>query len=219
MVKVKICGITNLEDARAAVDFGADALGFVFFKDSPRNISPKDASSIIKRLPSFVQTVGVVVNEGHETLERVISESGVDVVQLHGDEMPENCRCSRRVVKGIRIKSLESLAPLEKYRDIVSAFLLDAFAPEALGGTGRLFNWDIAVEAKRFGKIVLAGGLTPENVAEAVRYVTPYAVDVSSGVEAEKGKKDHEQVRLFIERAKFGAVSASRLRSTPGSPS
>jgi phosphoribosylanthranilate isomerase len=219
MVKVKICGITNLEDAMAAVDFGADALGFVFFKDSPRHVAPKDAADIIKRLPSFVQTVGVVVNESPENLERMISESGVDVMQLHGDESPENCRSSRRVIKGIRIKSLESLAPLESYKDVVSAFLLDAYAPDALGGTGRLFNWDIAVEAKRFGKIILAGGLTFENVADAVRYVAPYAVDVSSGVEAGKGKKDHEKMRLFIERAKFGAVSASRLPNTPGSPS
>jgi phosphoribosylanthranilate isomerase len=219
MVKVKICGITNLEDAMAAVDFGADALGFVFFKDSPRHVAPEDAADIIKRLPSFVQTVGVVVNESPENLERMISESGVDVMQLHGDESPENCRSSRRVIKGIRIKSLESLSPLESYKDVVSAFLLDAYAPDALGGTGRLFNWDIAVEAKRFGKIILAGGLTFENVADAVRYVAPYAVDVSSGVEAGKGKKDHEKMRLFIERAKFGAVSASRLPNTPGSPS
>jgi phosphoribosylanthranilate isomerase len=219
MVKVKICGITNLQDAQAAVDYGADALGFVFFKDSPRNIAPKGAASIIKKLPSFVQTVGVVVNEPPERLERMIAESGVDVLQLHGDESPENCRSSRRVIKGIRVKSLDSLAPLERYRDIVSAFLLDAFAPEALGGTGRLFNWDIAVEAKRFGKIILAGGLTFENVADAVRYVSPYAVDVSSGVEAGKGKKDHEKMRLFIEKAKFGEISASRLPNIPGSPS
>jgi phosphoribosylanthranilate isomerase len=215
MVRVKICGITNLEDARAAVDFGADALGFVFFKDSPRNISPKDAALIIGKLPSFVQTVGVVVDEGPANLERMIAESGVDVVQLHGHEAPENCRSSRRVIKGIRIKSLDSLAPLEKYQDVVSAFLLDAFAPDALGGTGRLFNWDIALYAKRFGKIILAGGLTPENVAEAVRYVAPYAVDVSSGIEAAKRKKDHEKMRLFIEMAKFGAARASSLPSTP----
>ncbi len=219
MVKVKICGITNLEDARAAVDFGADALGFVFFRESPRYIPPKEAAEIIRKIPSLVQTVGVVVNECSDDLERIIAESGVDAIQLHGEEPPEVCRSSRRAIKAIRVKSLDSLAPLERYRGLVSAFLLDAYAPDALGGTGRLFNWDIAVEAKRFGKIILAGGLTFENVAEAVRYVAPFAVDVSSGVEAGKGRKDHEKMRLFIERAKFGPVSASSLPNTPGSPS
>ncbi len=219
MVKVKICGITNLEDAMGAVDFGADALGFVFFKESPRHIPPKEAARIIRQVPSLVQTIAVVVNECSDNLERIVAESGVDAVQLHGEEPPEFCRSSRRTIKAIRVKSLDSLAPLERYKGLVSAFLLDAYAADALGGTGRLFNWDIAIEAKRFGRIILAGGLTCENVADAVRYVAPYAVDVSSGIEAGKGKKDHEKMRLFIERAKFGAFSASGLPSRPGSTS
>lgn len=202
MVKVKICGITNRQDAEAAVDLGADALGFVFFTQSPRHISPHDAASIIRTLPPFITTVGVCVNECASSAEKIASESGVDFIQLHGDEPPEMCRLSRRTIKAIRVKSLDSLVPLESYRDIVSAFLLDTYAPDVLGGTGMIFNWDIAVEAKQFGRVILAGGLTPANIAEAVRHVKPYAVDVSSGVELSKGKKDHEKMRIFIERAK-----------------
>jgi phosphoribosylanthranilate isomerase len=202
MVKVKICGITNPEDAQAVVDCGADALGFVFFKDSPRYISPVRAAAIIRKLPSFVQTVGVFVNEPAEEIDKTVLECGIDLIQLHGDESPESCALSRRTIKAIRVKSLESLSSLEAFSDLVSAFLLDAYAPDKLGGTGLIFNWDIAKEAKQFGRIILAGGLTPDNVAEAVRFVRPYAVDVSSGVELSKGKKDHRKVRLFIERAK-----------------
>lgn len=202
MVKVKICGITNLEDAEAAVDFGADALGFVFFKKSPRSVPPETAAAIIRTLPSFVTSVGVFVNESREDVEAVAFSTGVDVVQLHGEETPEMCALSRRVVKAIRVKSLNSLAPLEEFRNVVSAFLLDTYAPDALGGTGRTFNWDVALEAKQFGRVILAGGLTPENVAAAVGRVAPYAVDVSSGVELRKGKKDHEKMKGFINRAK-----------------
>ena len=202
MVKVKICGITNIEDAMAAVDFGADALGFIFVKKSPRYIQPKKAALIIDKLPPFIQTVGVFANETAENMEAVISTARLNVAQLHGDEPPEMCKLSRRVIKAIRVKSLESLAPLSEYGQYVSGFLLDAYTPDKLGGTGMIFNWDIAVEAKQFGQIILAGGLTPDNVSDAVRHVMPYGVDVSSGVELKKGKKDLEKVRLFIEKAK-----------------
>jgi phosphoribosylanthranilate isomerase len=202
MVKVKICGITNIDDAMAAVDFGADALGFVFFKKSPRYVLPEEAAAIIRELPPFIQTIGVFANEPRENIEAVIATSQIDLVQLHGDEPPAMCRLTRRVVKGIRIKSLDSLAPLGRYAPYVSAFLLDAYTPDKLGGTGMIFNWDIAVEAKQFGRIILAGGLTPDNVSKAVKYVKPYGVDISSGVELAKGKKDHEKMKLFIERAK-----------------
>ena len=205
MVKVKICGITNLEDAMAAVDYGADALGFVFYKKSPRHVTPAGAAAIIRYLPPFVQSIGVFVDETAETVERAIAACCIDVIQMHGSEPPEKCGFSRRVIKAIRIKNLDSLAPLAGYRGMVSAFLLDAYASDALGGTGRVFNWDIAVEAKQFGSVILAGGLTPENVADAVRHVRPYAVDVSSGVEQAKGKKDLAKMRLFIEGAK-GAI-------------
>jgi len=202
MVKVKICGITNIEDAIAAISAGADALGFVFFKGSPRYVTPEKVSDIIKKLPAFVSTVGVFVDEPVQEIERIVATTCVDIIQLHGDETPESCHASRRAIKAIRVKSIDSLEPLKTFKDRVSAFLLDAYAPDALGGTGVRFNWDIAVEAKQFGRIILAGGLTPDNVHEAIKHVKPYAVDVSSGVEREKGKKDHRKVKLFIERAR-----------------
>jgi phosphoribosylanthranilate isomerase len=201
-VKVKICGITNIGDATAAVDFGADALGFVFFKGSPRYISPDAAAAIIKQLPPFTTTVGVFVDEKPEQVEKIINLTCIDIVQFHGNEPPEICDVSRYSIKAIRVKSLESLDHLNNYKDRVSAFLLDTFTPDILGGTGQIFNWDIAVYAKQFGRIILAGGLTPDNVAAAIRRVRPYGVDVSSGVESKKGKKDHKKMKSFIERAK-----------------
>jgi phosphoribosylanthranilate isomerase len=202
MVKVKICGITNTDDAMAAVDFGADALGFVFLKRSPRYISPANAKKIIKRLPPFIATVGVFVNEDKKAIEKIVSLTGINIIQLHGDEPPSACSLSMPAIKAIRVKSVDSLEIISKYKDKVSAFLLDTYTPELFGGTGQIFNWDIAVGARQFGKVILAGGLTPENIEKAVRYVHPYAVDVSSGVEAEKGRKDNKKMRLFIERAK-----------------
>jgi len=207
MVKVKICGITNLEDALAAADFGADALGFVFFRKSPRYISPANANKIINRLPPFISTAGVFVNEDKKRIKEIAHQTGINIIQLHGDEPPKACSLSMPVIKAIRVKSLENLEPLSGYKDRVSAFLLDTYTPEAFGGTGQIFNWDIAVEAKQSGRIILAGGLTPENIEKAVRFVHPYAVDVSSGVEEEKGKKDHKKMKLFIQRAKSASVS------------
>ena len=200
MVKVKICGITNLGDALVAAEFGADALGFVFFKGSPRFIPPDDARQITLRLPPFITTVGVFVDESPEEVERIMKHAAIDVAQFHGHEPPEACVIGRRAMKAVRIKDLTDLDTLRHYR--VSAFLLDTYTPEFFGGTGQIFNWEIAVDAKQFGKIVLAGGLNPDNIEEAIRRVRPYAVDVSSGVEEEKGKKDHTKLKLFIERAK-----------------
>jgi phosphoribosylanthranilate isomerase len=201
-VKVKICGITNIDDAMAAVEFGADALGFVFFEGSPRRISHNDAAAIIKKLPSFITPVGVFVDETSEKIEKITAWTGIDVIQLHGNEPPDMCYFLRRMIKAIRVKSLESLDPLVHYKDRVSAFLLDTFSPDVFGGSGQIFNWDIAAYAKQFGRIILAGGLTPDNVAEATEHVRPYGVDVSSGVESGKGKKDHAKMKLFIEKAK-----------------
>ncbi len=200
MVKVKICGITNPEDALKAVDFGADALGFVFYKASPRYISPEETKHIIHKLPPYVTTVGVFVNENTEEIRRIVDFALIDVVQLHGNEPPEMCLMDRRVIKAVRVRELNDLEPLKLC--VASAYLLDTYDPELYGGTGQIFNWDIAVDAKQLGRVILAGGLTPENVERAVRWVRPYAVDVSSGVEEEKGRKDHRKVRLFIERAK-----------------
>lgn len=203
MLKVKICGITNYGDAAAAVDAGADALGFVFVRESPRFIKPPEAAGIIRKLPPFVATVGVFVNEPPNEIERTASAAGLTAVQLHGEEPALACsELKLRVVKAFRVRSLSSLESFDQYRDVVSAFLLDTYSEGAYGGTGKIFDWDIALEAKRYGRIILAGGLNPDNVADAVRHVRPFAVDVSSGVEASRGKKDHALVKLFIERAK-----------------
>ena len=202
-VKVKICGVTNLEDALAAVDAGADALGFMFYEPSPRNVPVKVAAGIIRRLPPFIAKVGVFVNATEETVRMTVRECGLDTLQFHGDEPPEFCAkfSPLKVYKAFRIQNLESLQPLPAHK--TDAWLLDGFAPDNLGGTGAKFNWDLAVEAKKLGGlIILAGGLTPENISEAVRKVQPYAVDVSSGVESSPGKKDHAKLRRFIAAAK-----------------
>lgn len=202
-VRVKICGITNLADAFAAIEAGADALGFVFYKASPRSITPEKASEIIRKIPPLLSTVGVFVNENPVKIKKIINVTKIDVVQLHGEEPPDMCELiSNRIIKAFRVKSLESLDPLIHYKNKVSAFLLDTYTPNIFGGTGQIFNWDIAIDAKQFGQIILAGGLTPDNITSAVKRVRPYAVDVSSGIESEKGKKDHKKMKLFIQKAK-----------------
>lgn len=200
MVKVKICGITNIDDALAAVDYGADALGFVFYHKSPRCVTSEKAREIIGQLPPFISTVGVFANEAPEKIKEILEFSGIDILQLHGDEPPDTCYIWHRVIRALRVRDFADLKPLGVCR--VSAFLLDTYSAESYGGTGQIFNWDIAVEAKKFGRIILAGGLNPDNIEKAVRYVRPYAVDVSSGIEEEKGKKDLKKMREFIELAK-----------------
>lgn len=200
-VRVKICGITNLEDAEAAVAFGADALGFIFYKKSPRYIDPLRAAAIIRALPPFVIKVGVFVDEALEEVSRVREDASIDRVQLHGDETPGYCaEASPGVIKAFRIHGRADIEKLALYD--VSAFLLDTYVDGVPGGTGETFNWEIAVEASALRRIILSGGLTPENVAGAVRMVRPYAVDVSSGVEAGPGKKDLEKMKKFIDEAK-----------------
>ena len=200
-MKVKICGITNLEDALFAAGCGADALGFVFYSKSPRSITPDKAAAIIAKLPPFITTVGVFVNEVTGKMMKILEMTGIKALQLHGEESPAACVIWRPVIKSFRIKDMSDLKALRQYPG-VAAYLMDSYSEAEYGGTGRIFNWDIAVEAKALGRIILAGGLTPENIEEAVRRVRPYAVDVSSGVEAEKGRKDLKKVREFIERAK-----------------
>jgi len=204
-MKIKICGITNLQDALAAVDYGTDALGFVFYPNSPRYVTIDEAREITAQLPPFVMTVGVFVNEKPEKIREVMASANLKALQLQGDEPPQDCSVWSPTIKAFRVKDFIDLNPLENYKGI-SAYLLDTYAPASYGGTGQIFNWDIALEAKRFGKIILAGGLTPENIEKAIRWVKPYAVDVSSGIEAEKGKKDLKKMREFIERARKAAL-------------
>ncbi len=206
MVKVKICGITSLEDALTSIEAGADALGFVYYPLSPRHIFPEQAADIIRKLPSFVQTVGLFVNEEQSVVNATADQCGLDIVQLHGEESPDYCKnIRRRVIKAFRVKDITTLDSLVQYH--VSGYLLDAWSPLALGGTGKTFNWEIAAEAADRGhRIILAGGLTPDNVAEAVRQVAPYAVDVSSGVEYSPGRKDADKIRTFIIQARQAAL-------------
>jgi len=196
--KVKICGLTNLADAQVAVEAGADAIGFIFYDKSPRYVSLKTAAEISKKLPPFIMRVGVFVNAPEDFILRAIGEVGLTMLQFHGDEPPEFCtQFGLMSMKAFRIRNAESLPEIPNYQ--TDAYLLDAFSSTTLGGTGEKFNWDLAVEAQKFGKpIFLAGGLTPKNVADAVRKVQPFGVDVSSGVEISPGKKDHAKVRAFI---------------------
>jgi phosphoribosylanthranilate isomerase len=202
MIRVKICGITSEKDALAAVESGADALGFVFYPQSPRSIKPEHAKKIIAAVPPFVSTVGVFVDRPTAEIEDICSFTGINIVQLHGSEPPADCRISKKVIKAFRIKEMSDLSMLTDYSN-ASAFLLDTYSDIAIGGTGQVFNWEVAVEARKLGKIILAGGLSPDNIEDAIRTVHPYAVDVSSGVEGtEKGKKDPAKLKFFIQKAK-----------------
>jgi phosphoribosylanthranilate isomerase len=236
-VKVKICGITNLEDARVALNAGADALGFMFFAGSPRHIACAAAADIMRRLDKPVMRVGVFVNPSADEVRRAVEVAGVDTLQFHGEETPEfiaglnyrrpaaadpplatwrddrppvaadppmATRPGARTIKAFRIRDVASLAELPRFA--TDFWLLDSFVSGVRGGTGARFNWELALAAKKLGRpIILAGGLTPENVAAAVRTVQPFAVDVSSGVEASPGRKDHAQLRAFIAAAKGAA--------------
>jgi phosphoribosylanthranilate isomerase len=201
-VKVKICGNTSLADAQAAVEAGADMLGFIFCKASPRYVTVEKVADIARPLPPNVVKVGVFVNPTEELVTQAIAECGLNMLQFHGEESPEFCtQFGMMSMKAFRVRNGASLEALTDYP--TDAWLLDTYSPGQAGGTGKTFNWDLAVEAKKLGKpIFLAGGLTPENVAEAVARVNPFAVDVSSGVESAPGKKDHAKVRAFIQAAK-----------------
>ena len=205
-VRVKLCGITRLEDALAAVDAGVDALGFVFVPGTPRFITAEAGRMIRSALPPFITTVGLFVDAEPAFVEEYLRVSRVQVAQFHGDESPgvvASYRDRVRVIKAFRVRGPETLAALAGYRDSVDAILLDAFVAGAHGGTGARFDWDLAIEARSAGRpLILAGGLNPENVAEAVRRVNPYAADVSSGVEVSPGRKDPAKVRAFLEAAR-----------------
>ena len=207
-VRVKICGITNRDDALAAAAAGADALGFMFYEPSPRHLSLAVAAEIIRALPPFIAKVGVFVDAPAELVQRAIKECGLDTVQLHGDESPDYCReFTVQTIKAFRVRNEETLKQLPAYK--TSAWLLDSYVPGQPGGTGARFNWELARAATHLGRpVILAGGLTPANVAGAVHEVRPFGLDVSSGVESGPGRKDHAKVMEFIAAAK--AAGATR---------
>jgi len=198
---IKICGITNIEDAQFAVDGGATALGFIFYPKSPRYIDPREVKKIISTLSDNVAKVGVFVDSSIENVNTIAAEIGLTHVQLHGNEDADYSRAMEtKVIRAFRIGQREDLDKMKSYP--AQFFLLDTFVPGKYGGTGQSFDWKLAVEAKKFGTpIILSGGLTPKNVSDAVCIVEPAGVDVSSGVELEPGRKDKEKVKIFLNNA------------------
>ncbi len=202
MVKVKVCGITSATDALMAAAAGADALGFNFFKPSPRYVTPEKALPIRMSLPPFVASVGIFVDEPVQTVRDVMEYVGLDYAQLHGHEGPRKVRRLEglRTIKAVRIRGEEDLKELERYP--VCAYLLDTFSADSPGGTGQTCDWELARRAASRQKVILAGGLNPDNVADAVCAVRPFCVDVASGVEIEPGRKERKLLTDFIRRAK-----------------
>ncbi len=203
--RVKICGITNLEDARLSVDAGADAVGFIFFSASPRCIDKESAGEIIRNIKPFVTTVGVFVDESVERIKEIVESAGLNAVQLHGGENPEFIEAVRsalpntRIIKALRIADLDDFSLIGTYA--ADAVLLDTYHKDKFGGTGESFEWDLMLKVKMPDGVplILAGGLNPGNVRIAADKVRPFAVDVSSGVEKEPGKKDPALIKQFLE--------------------
>ena len=194
---VKICGVTNIDDALCAAEFGADALGFIFVKSSPRYIAPNRAQKIIQKLPPFIVPVGVFADAAHEDILEIIEQTGIGCVQLHGNESPKQLdKIPIPAYKSFRIDENFNPETLRRYKG--AAYLLDTSVDGKFGGTGKTFDWDLALAAKAYGRIILAGGLTPENIAVALQTVDPYAVDVNSGVESAPGRKDKHKLRQLF---------------------
>lgn len=209
MVKIKICGITNPEDAAWAVSAGADALGFVLYRKSPRYVEPAVVRNIVASLPPFILPIGVFVNEEAAVVRHLVDDCGLAMAQLHGDETAAYCHTlGRPALKALRLRDRGTFLALAEFQEDarVRGFLIDAFSEQAYGGTGQTVDWTLAAEAARSAPIILAGGLTPENVFSAIQQVRPYGVDVSSGVEARPGKKDPAKVKAFIEAARLVSV-------------
>jgi phosphoribosylanthranilate isomerase len=214
MVKVKICGITNWNDARVAIAAGADFLGFNFYRESSRYIAPAAARRIVRRLPEKVASVGVFVNEPEPEMLAIARRVGLDYVQLHGDEtaaVVSRMRRAVRVIKAIQVRKSFRVAQLANFKH-ASSILLDGFDVRLRGGTGKSFNWKLAKSAGRKRRIFLAGGLTPENAAEAVSAARPFAIDVCSGVESRPGKKDAARMRALVLAVR--PVTTTSLMST-----
>ncbi len=202
-MEIKICGITNAEDAQAAVEYGADALGFIFHPPSPRYVSPVDAKSIIDSLPDKpVCKVGVFVNVIQARINEIVTYCGLDLIQLHGDESPEYCLRfpALKLIKAVSPRSTEDLKSLDEYT--VRSFLIDFRCRGLYGGTGKTCDWGLAATIAREKPLILSGGLGPENLEEAIRNVSPPAVDICSGVESAPGNKDHEKMRMAVEKVR-----------------
>ena len=210
-IRVKMCGTTSLEDALFAVECGVDALGFIFYPKSPRNISFTEAASIIRRLPFFIDRVGVFVNSPVETGMEGVAQ-GLSVIQLHGNETPDFCRKVKerathcRVLKAFRVNSSSSSGDFEEYCGSVDGYLLDTYVKGAEGGTGKVFDWSVIPDLGLKEPYLLAGGLTPYNIRQAVREVAPYGVDVNSGVESFPGKKDHADLKKFMDEVRDASL-------------
>jgi|SaaInlStandDraft_6_1057023.scaffolds.fasta_scaffold23797_2 phosphoribosylanthranilate isomerase len=202
-MKIKICGITSLEDALDAISLGVNAIGFIFYKHSSRYISPEKAEEIVLNLPPFVHTVGVFVNQEKDEVNDIVKRCKLDIVQLHGDESPSFCMdMTRRVIKAIPVADLDDLNQIIKYQGLVSGILLDTKDRDNYGGTGRSFDWGIALKAKEFDMpLILAGGVNISNIQRAIRLINPYGIDISSGVELSPGKKDYNKMKEFLEVA------------------
>jgi phosphoribosylanthranilate isomerase len=203
VVKVKICGITNLEDAQAAVKAGCDALGFIFYKKSPRYISPRKACQVIAQLPAQVATIGVFVNSRQKTVKRIAGFCRLSMLQFHGNESPAFCRRFKgyKIIKTIKVKDKIDVQKLLRYD--VFAFLFDTWAQDQMGGTGRQFDWSLLKHLSGIkAPLFLSGGLSQKNVKRAVRLYRPDWVDVSSSLERRPGKKDHGRMKKFVQAAK-----------------
>ena len=204
-IKIKICGITRKEDALLAAELGAWAVGFIFVKNTPRYISPDNAAEIIKKLPENLIKIGVFADISLEEIKNIAIQAGITKIQLHGGESPEFCEnlaklTGKEIIKVIRVKSEADLKLITQYKDKVSFILLDSYSETELGGTGKVFDWEIAKKAKEYGiPVILAGGLNPDNAKHAYETIIPYALDISSEIEISKGIKDHEKIKkLFI---------------------
>ena len=197
--RIKICGMTKKKEVAAVVEAGVDAVGFIFAEESPRHISPEKARDIVRRLPPFVDAVGVFVNEEASVVQEIVQYCGLTLVQLHGDETPAYCReMTCRVLKAFRVGPHTSHAELAAYEEVVNGFLLDTFHEKLAGGTGQTFDWQLVAQLASPGPVILAGGLNPANVGQAVRAVRPFAVDLNSGVESKPGRKELDKIRQVV---------------------
>lgn len=211
MTQIKICGITNLEDALCAAESGADAVGFIFHEASPRYITPKRAREIISALPAGIATVGVFVNREAEEVAQTAEDCGLDLIQLHGDESPEYCRRfpPERVIKAVFPRTPEELRALDAYD--VRAFLADFREAGRCGGTGKRADWGLAAMIAKSRPLILAGGLGIANIGEALAAVAPCAVDINSGIEKAPGIKDHDRMRQIVGMIRRSSLSGPRV--------